>query len=143
VAKAQGLHNASLSMSTEFPKEMLAERKARLEQVLADLQKERADTASHLHTELVTDEQTAENEAFCAEVRDGLENATFEDKRKYIELLDVRGKLAIENDEKVVYVRCLLGKQRVSVVLTSPSSSNHNVNDIVITARLVVRPMTP
>jgi site-specific DNA recombinase len=112
-----------LYLSTDFPKEMLAERKARLEQIMADLQKERTDISAHLHTELITDDQIAEIESFCAEVRDGLDNATFEDKRKYIELLDVRGKLAIENDEKVVYIRCLLGKQRVSVVPTSPSLS--------------------
>ena len=44
----------------------------------------------------ITDTQIAEIEAFCAEVREGLDNATFEDKLRYFELFDVRGKLAIE-----------------------------------------------
>ena len=69
-------------------------------------------------------------EAFCAEFRKSLENATFEDKRRYFDLLDVRVELAIENAEKVAYVSCKVGKQRVSVALTSPSS---NIGGIVTT----------
>ena len=62
-------------------------------------------------------------EAFCAEVRVGIDNATFEDKRRYFDLLDVHGKLAVENDEKVIYITCLVGKQRLVQTQTSPSSN--------------------
>ncbi|HZQ09942.1 MAG TPA: hypothetical protein VFD70_25425, partial [Anaerolineae bacterium] len=48
------------------------------------------------------------------------DGATFEDKRRYFDLLNVRATLAIENNEKVAYVTCKLGKQRLSVVATSP-----------------------
>ena len=58
-------------------------------------------------------------QSFCAEVADGLDNATFEDKRQYFDLLDVRGKLAVENNEKVVYAKCKIEQQRLSLVLTS------------------------
>ena len=55
----------------------------------------------------------AETEAFCAEVREGLEYyATFEDKQRYLDLLDLHGNMAVENDERVLYVTCRLGKQR-------------------------------
>jgi len=40
-------------------------------------------------------------------------------KRQIMDILDVRGKLAIENDEKVVYVKCHLGQQLLSVAQTS------------------------
>jgi hypothetical protein len=53
----------------------------------------------------------------------GLDTATFEDKLRYFDLLDVRGKLAFENNEKVVYIKCKAGKQRVSLAVTSHSSS--------------------
>jgi hypothetical protein len=66
------------------------------------------------------DEQVAMIEAFCAKVRAGLDNATFEDKRRYFDLLDVRATLATENNERVAYVTCKLGKQRLSVAPTSP-----------------------
>ena len=71
-------------------------------------------------------------------MRRGLENANFEQKRQLIEMLDVRGKLSIENQEKVVYVKCILGQQLLSVARTSPSSNNHNRHPIAITARLML-----
>ena len=42
------------------------------------------------------------------------------DKRRYFELPDVRGKLAVENSKKVVYASCELGKQAPSLNRTSP-----------------------
>ena len=60
----------------------------------------------------------AEIEAFCAEVREGLDEATFEDKRRYFDLLNLHGTLATENGEKVVYLKCLIGSQRLSDLRT-------------------------
>jgi hypothetical protein len=60
------------------------------------------------------------------------------DLSRFCVLADGRGKLAVENDEKVVYAKCRIGEQRRSVVATSPSLSNHNVTPIIVTARLVV-----
>ena len=112
-----------LYLNDDFPREMLQERKARLEETLMNLRKEKVELSSHLHAITVTDEQIEDIEAICAQVRDGLETATFEQKRQLIDLLDVRGKLAIENDEKVVYVKCILGQQLLSVARTSHLSS--------------------
>ncbi|HUV92965.1 MAG TPA: hypothetical protein VMV80_07755, partial [Anaerolineales bacterium] len=60
-------------------------------------------------------------EAFCTQIRDGLDEATFEEKRQILELFDVRGKLAIEKNEMVIYISCnLLNEpQRGSLVQTS------------------------
>jgi site-specific DNA recombinase len=94
-----------LYLSGDFPKEILVERKTRLEETVANLRKEHADLSSHINTVMITDEQLAEIEGFCTGVRDGLDNAAFEDKRRLFDLLDVRGTLAVENGEKVVYVK--------------------------------------
>jgi len=61
-------------------------------------------------------------------------------KRKLIELLDVRGKLAIENEEKVIYISCklLTEPQRRSLVQTSLLRCNHNRTQIEISTRLAV-----
>ena len=112
-----------LYLNDDFPREMLQERKVRLEETLIYLRKEHNELLSQLHATQVTDEQIEEIEAICAQVRDGLDTATFEQKRQLIDMLDVRGKLAIENDEKVVYVKCILGQQLLSVARTSHSSS--------------------
>jgi hypothetical protein len=89
---------------------------------------------------VLSDDQIADIEIFCAQIWDGLENATFEQKRHIIDLLDVRGTLAIENDEKVIYVKCLIGQQLLSVARISPWRSTVNRQQLfVLTAKLVLR----
>jgi len=107
----------------EFPKDVLTERKLRLEKDKADLTRERAELGQHIKTVTLTEMQITEIETFCAEVRAGLDHATFADKRRYFDLLDVRGTLALENNEKVIYIQCKLGQQRRSVALTSHLSN--------------------
>jgi hypothetical protein len=45
------------------------------------------------------------------EVAKGLEDADFAAKRHIIEALDVQATLAMEEGEKVIYARCVLGQQ--------------------------------
>ena len=92
------------------------------------------------HTTVLSDDQIDGIKAFCDEIRDRLENATLEQKRQLIELLDVRGTLAIENEEKVIYVKCHLGQQLVSAARTLPWQCNHKGHPIVIRVRLVLPP---
>lgn len=112
-----------LYLTSDFPKELLTERKTNLEKIIEDLGKEREELAAHLNTTVITDEQVTLIETYCAELREGLEGATFEDKRRYFDLLDVRAKLAIENNEKVAYITCKIGSSRVSLVATSHLSN--------------------
>jgi uncharacterized protein YhaN len=112
-----------LYLDKGISKETLIERETRLKATLADLNSERGDLAEHLRTNIPTDEEIESIVAACEEIGVGLDNATFEDKRKYFDWLQVRGKLAVENDEKVVYAKCRIGEQRLSVVATSPSSN--------------------
>jgi hypothetical protein len=70
-----------LYASGEFSKELLVKRSTKVE------------LNPHLQSAVLSDSQIAELEAFCAEVRKGLDNATFEDKRRHFDLLDVRAKL--------------------------------------------------
>lgn len=138
-AESQLARLLDLYMMGEFAKELLLERKTRLESTMADLKREQTELTAHLKVVDITDEQIAEMQAFCEEVAEGLEQATFEDKRRYIDLLDVRAQLAVENNEKVAYVKCMLtGKQPVAVVVTSRLSNNHKVPPLTLTGRLVV-----
>ena len=88
--------------------------------------------ANSLHWLVVTIEE------FSAKINHNLDTATFEGKRRILDMLDVRGTLAIENDERVLYVSCLLAPQQVSLALISSSSNNHNRHPITISARLVI-----
>jgi hypothetical protein len=64
-------------------------------------------------------------EGFCADINQRPENLSNQGKRQITDILDVRGKLAIENDEKVIYIKCILLRegQQQSPALTLPLSS--------------------
>lgn len=129
-----------LYLGGDFPKEVLTERKARLESMLANLRNEQNDLARHIRKVTMTDDQLSFIEAFCAKIRHGLDTADFNTKRQIIELLDIRGKIAFENNEKVMYLKCLLDtqqQQRLQIQI-SPLSNSHEVNTIELTARLVL-----
>ena len=75
------------------------------------------------------------------QVAEGLEQAdgSFEARRHIIEIMDVRASLAVEEGERVVYVRCLLGDDKVSIANGSTCSTIHNIHsDFVLTTRLVL-----
>ena len=112
-----------LYLGGEFPKEMLTERKARLEQMLANLHNEQNDLTRHIRKVTMTDDQLSYIEVFCAKIRNGLEQADFNTKRQIIELLDIRGKIAFENNEKVLYIKCLITQQPLLPIVISPLSN--------------------
>ena len=100
----------------------MTERKARLEDLLFNLGKEQNELMSHIKHVTITDDQLAYIEEFCAKIRKGLEKADFKTKRQIIELLDIRGQIAFENDEKVVYLKCLITLPEQQQVLRMPIS---------------------
>lgn len=109
-----------LNLTGDFPKEMLTERKERLEQISANLLEEKSDLMEHISQATKTDDQMTYIEDFCTKIRERLDTITFEGKRRILEMLDVRGTLAIENDEKVIYLSCLIAPQPVSLALILP-----------------------
>ncbi len=112
-----------LYLSGDFPKEVLTQRKNDLEKVRGDLRREYDGLSAQLDTKDLTNDQVAQIEEFCADIRAGFDSATFEDKQRYFELLEVQGTLADENGERVVYISCRLGKQRLVLAATLPSSN--------------------
>jgi hypothetical protein len=54
------------------------------------LQREYDALISQLETRDLSDEQVEQIESFCAEIREGLENGTFEDKQRYLGLLHIK-----------------------------------------------------
>ena len=110
-----------LYLSGDFDKTMLTDRKTRLETTITALEKERDDLVTTLESQTLTDEQIATIEDFAKKVSAGLEIADqdFEARRQIIDLLDVRVTLAIEDGEKIAYVRCLLDEASLSIESTS------------------------
>jgi hypothetical protein len=108
-----------LFLSGEFSQEMITEKKTRIDLNIRRLLDEKNELNSHLTSGILGNEQIAEVEASFAEIRDKLENASFQSKRHLIEMLDVHGKLIIEENRKVIYITCLLQQQQRSLTLTS------------------------
>ena len=113
-----------LYLSGDFPKEVLTERKARLEATITALEKERANLIATLEVQTLSDSQIVTIEDFAKRVAGGLAKAeeSFEARRHIIDLLDVRATLTIEDGQKVVYVRCLVDKTALSIESTTTKS---------------------
>ncbi len=109
-----------LYLNDNFPKSALLERRTQLETSIADLHKEHTDISTHLKTVIITEEQIEEIEKVFKKIQMGINKATFDAKRRILELLDLRGKLAVKNGIKEVYIKCLIGQQQLSLVQTSP-----------------------
>ncbi len=112
---------------------MLIERKSRLEQMLTNLRKEEIDLSGHIHKVTITDDQADVIETFCAKIRGGLDQADFDARRQIIELLDVRGKIAFENDQKVIYLKCLIQPKEQQPLLPMQISPLSNIGATAIT----------
>jgi site-specific DNA recombinase len=129
--RAQLERLVDLYVSGEFPKDVLAERKARLESLISDLESQKAELMEHLASHSLTIEQirTAKELAEQISIRIDAMDEDFAPRRQLVEILDLRATLAVENDERVVYVSCHLGDDRVFVCCAtkqSPKCGNNN-----------------
>jgi site-specific DNA recombinase len=86
--------------------------KALVERSRADLMTERGTLGDDLAGATLTDEHIATIEQFSAEAAEGLAGATFADKRHYLAWLEVSARLAVEDGEKVMYVKVKVMGQR-------------------------------
>jgi hypothetical protein len=102
-----------LYLAGDFPKEMLTDRKIRLEKTILALEKERAGLAAHLEAGELTENQIKTLKDFIARVTDGIDiaEADFETRRGVIEALNVQATLAVEDGRKVAHVACIVGER--------------------------------
>ncbi len=130
-----------LYLAGDFDKEMLTERKSRLEATVKALEKERAALAAHLETKTLTEGQVQSIQEFAAKVGQGLgvADTSFEARRKLVDLLDVTARLAVEDGDKVIYVACNLGEGVLSVASKTIRCHRHNRQlSFILTARIVL-----
>ncbi len=92
---------------------MLVERKKRLETTIHQLEEERGKLSTEINAESLTQDQIRTLQEFATQVAGGLDKADrdFGVRRGIIEILDVTATLAVEDEEQVVYARCVLGQE--------------------------------
>ena len=83
-----------LYINGDFDRDILTARKIGIEKEIVDLKLEQASLQDHLDSVIITDAEVEAIEAICAEIEVGLDRATVEDKKRYCDLLDVRGFIA-------------------------------------------------
>jgi 2-phospho-L-lactate guanylyltransferase (CobY/MobA/RfbA family) len=107
-----------LYVSGEFPKEVLTDRKSRLEETTSALEREREGLVTHLKAQVLSAAQIQTIQEFAAKVRKNLEamGNDFGMKRRLIEELDTWVTLAVEGEQRVIYARCMLGEQTVGLL---------------------------
>lgn len=128
-----------LVIEGDFPREMVATRRQEIEKTIQELEIEKGRLVAELSDKTITEDQIIELEQFAETVSRGILVADFETKRRVIDLLDVRGKLAIESGEKVVYVTCKLEQQPRSLAQISPLPNNHNGTAVKLRGRLEIK----
>ncbi len=106
-----------LYIAGDFSKALLDEHNAQLEQARRGLTREREGLLARLEARSLTPAQIQGLQAFAARVGDGLADAAddFDFRRFVIDTLDVTATLAVEGKEKVVYARCALGDEALSI----------------------------
>ena len=95
----------------DFPKDVLTDRKTRLETTIRALERERAGLVALLEAQTLTDDQVQDILSFAAQLAPGLEEAEedFAARRVLVRRLKVQAVLSTEADGcKVVDVSCVI-----------------------------------
>lgn len=130
-----------LYLSGDFDREMLTERKERLEGTIEALGVERAGLVAMIEKQELNEKQIKTIQDFASRVARGLGCAdeNFDARRRIILLLNVKATLAVEDGQKVVYVRCMLDEDTLLIDKKATGSGQTKTEDkLVLAARLVL-----
>jgi site-specific DNA recombinase len=113
-----------LYLSGDFERDVLAERKARIEAELAGLEGERARLLAQIQETEFSAERVQSIVEFAEIIGAGIEaaDASLEKRRQLIEVLNVTGELDLVDGEKWVTLYCVLGTKS-EIVPTSSSGA--------------------
>ena len=112
-----------LYLDGNFPKELLVERRQRLQDTVDSLANERVNLVSHLENSAYSPEQLQAMKEYTQEIAAGLEEAEedFDSRKHIVEMLNVYASLAVEGDEKVAYVTCVFKTDPERLLIVSPN----------------------
>ena len=114
-----------LYLDGNFPKELLVERRQRLQDTIDSLANERINLASHLESSAYSPEQLQAMKEYTSQIAAGLDEAEEDiDSRKHVvDMLNVFASLVVEGDEKVAYVTCVFKTDPERLLIVSPNIS--------------------
>ena len=104
-----------LYLEGDFPKELLVEKKQRLEETIRSLENEKLDLKDFVEKKSLTPEQYEDIQEFSRKILEGINLVAcdFETKRQIIELLDIQVVCMLDDDgNKFVNLKCILGSDQ-------------------------------
>jgi site-specific DNA recombinase len=108
-----------LYLNNDFPKEVLMDRKTRLESTIQALEKERSSLDIRLQARTLTTEQIRTIQAFAAQMAKGLAAIETEDgfelRRQILDELQFQAILTTEEGVKIAHACCMLGEEALHV----------------------------
>jgi hypothetical protein len=109
-----------LYLTYDFPREVLIERKTRLQKTIVVLEAERGCLVTQIEAQALTKEQMRSLRDFTAEIRNGVEEAdgSFAARQKLVALLEVRGIIGVEDGQDVIHLNCILGENKLCLTST-------------------------
>jgi site-specific DNA recombinase len=109
-----------LYLTGDFAREMLLERKQRLEDTIAALERQERELISQLETTL-TPERITTIQTFAADIAHRLDAAgdDFPRRRRLLEDIEAEVTFAIEGGEKVIYLRCALSPDTTTINMSN------------------------
>jgi hypothetical protein len=114
-----------LYLRSEFEMDALTDRKKRLETTIQALSQERDSLTARLKAQTLSDERMQRILAFADRQSEKVQLAAndFAIRRSLIEELDAKGTVVWENDEMVIYARCILGEETLRAPSITTSGS--------------------
>lgn len=104
--------------SGTLTKSLFAEKEAELNRRMNSIEVERNAIVERLTSTVLSDEAIQTIEELTPKLKEGFDNATFEDRRWFVEVLDVRGIVKqIEKHKSVVEFSCLLTETAVGFIV--------------------------
>ncbi len=116
--KSQYDRVVELYVGGDIPRDILVDKKQRLETTLSALDEEKQHLSSQLDGKTLTEADLMKIRSFAKQASEelNLDEVGFQGRRRLIEMLDVHAKLYVENEEKIVEVWCILGTGEFPVV---------------------------
>jgi site-specific DNA recombinase len=114
-----------LYLEGNFPKELLVERRQRLQDTVDALANERVNLVGLLESRGYLPEQLQAMKEYTKEIVAGLDEAEedIEARKHIVEMLNVYAALVIENEEKVAYVTCVFKITPERLLIVSPNTN--------------------
>ena len=113
-----------LYLDGNFPKELLVERRQRLQDTVDSLATERVNLVSHLESSAYSPEQLQAMKEYTCQIAVGLDEAEedFDSRKHIVDMLNVYASLVIEDEEKVAYVTCVFKTDPERLLIVSPNT---------------------